>query len=208
MRREYSERGLREQDVLADPLQQLQCWLDDALGAGLLDATALCVSTVSTQGIPSSRIVLLKQLDARGLVFFTRTSSQKGRDIAANPRVSLLFHWRELNRQVRILGSATPVNHTESLEYFRSRPRNSRLAARAASDREIVPDRETLERWFAEEDRAYPGDDVPMPEDWGGYRVSPTEFEFWQGRDSRLHDRLLYRPSATPGAWQITRLAP
>lgn len=208
MRREYSERGLREQDVLADPLQQLQRWLDDAVANALLDATAFSVSTVSARGIPSSRVVLLKQLDAHGLVFFTRTSSQKARDIATNPQVSLLFHWRELSRQVRILGTATPTSRAESVEYFCSRPRNSRLAARAASGRELVADRETLEQLFAEEDRAHPGEDVPMPEDWGGYRVSPSEFEFWQGRDSRLHDRLLFRPGTTPGTWQITRLAP
>lgn len=208
MRREYSEQGLREQDVLADPLLQLQRWLDEAVAGGLLDATAMCVSTVSAQGIPSSRTVLLKQLDARGLVFFTRTSSHKARDIAQNPQVSLLFHWRELSRQVHIRGTATATSVAESREYFRGRPRNSRLAARVASGRDTVPDRETLERLFAEEDRANPGEDVPMPDDWGGYRVLPSSLEFWQGRDSRLHDRLLYRPDTTPGAWTITRLAP
>lgn len=206
MRREYSERGLHEQDVLADPSQQLQRWLDEAVASGLLDATAMCVSTVSAQGIPSSRIVLLKQLDVRGLVFFTRTSSHKAHDIAAHPQVSLLFHWRELSRQVHIRGTATATSIAESREYFRSRPRTSRLAARVASGRETVADRETLERLFTAEDQAHPGDDVPMPDDWGGYRVLPSSVEFWQGRDSRLHDRLLYTPAES--GWLIRRLAP
>jgi pyridoxamine 5'-phosphate oxidase len=205
-RREYSERGLNEQDVLADPLQQLQRWLDEAVKSQLLDATAFSVSTVSAQGIPSSRVVLLKGVDARGLVFFTRTSSQKGLEIAANPRVSLLFHWRELNRQVRIVGTATVTDREEAQSYFQTRPRNSRLTALVASGRTTVASREELERLFAEEDSAHPGEDIPMPEDWGGYRVTPSEFEFWQGRDSRLHDRLLYTPTDT--GWTIRRLAP
>jgi pyridoxamine 5'-phosphate oxidase len=205
-RREYSAQELSEAEVSLDPIVQLQRWLDESVTAGVTDATAMCLTTVSKAGAPSSRVVLLKKLDERGLVFFTRTSSQKGHEIESNPQVSLLFHWRELNRQVRISGRATPTSTEENWEYFRTRPRNSRLAARVASHRTTVADRHTLEELFTAEDRAHPGDDIPIPDDWGGYLVRPSEFEFWQGRESRLHDRLLYTPAES--GWLIRRLAP
>lgn len=207
LRREYSSASLDERDVDRDPVVQLQCWLDEALAAGVIDVTAMSVCTVSATGVPSSRIVLLKKLSPEGLTFFTRKSSQKGREIEHNPRVALLFHWRELNRQVRIGGNVSHTSQQEAREYFQSRPRDSRLAARVASGRDQVADRATLERLFAEQARNYPGDDVPMPDDWGGYCVHPSEFEFWQGREGRLHDRVSYRLDDS-GGWQIARLAP
>jgi len=206
VRREYSSMGLKESEVSLDPTVQLQRWLDDAVSADVIDPTALCLTTVSSAGAPSSRIVLLKKLDERGLVFFTRLSSQKAEEIHGNPRVSLLFHWRELNRQVRIAGKAVETSNAETWEYFQTRPRNSRLAARVSSHKTTVADRSTLEQLFADEDRLHPGEEVPMPDDWGGYRVMPNEFEFWQGRDNRLHDRLLYTPAES--GWLIRRLAP
>jgi pyridoxamine 5'-phosphate oxidase len=207
LRREYSATTLDERDVARDPVVQLQRWLDEALTAGVLDVTAMSVCTVSPEGAPSSRIVLLKKLSPDGLTFFTRKSSQKGREIEHNPQVALLFHWRELNRQVRISGSVSHTSQAEARSYFDSRPRDSRLAARVASGRQVVADRATLERLFAEQARDYPGDAVPMPDDWGGYCVHPSEFEFWQGREGRLHDRVSYRRDES-GNWQIARLAP
>ncbi|HTM45432.1 MAG TPA: pyridoxamine 5'-phosphate oxidase [Polyangiaceae bacterium] len=208
LRREYSSQGLHETDLSADPTAQLQRWLHEAVAAEVMDATSMCLSTVSADGAPSSRIVLLKNLDARGLTFFTRYNSRKGHDIALHPAVSLVFHWREFNRQVRIEGSASKTTREESREYFQTRPRKSRIAARVACAHESVADRATLERLFAEEDRRFPDDAVPLPDEWGGYLVTPTEFEFWQGRENRLHDRIVYQPGATPGSWRMSRLLP
>ena len=208
LRREYSSQGLHEKDLDPDPTLQLQRWLDEAVRLQLIDATGMCLSSVSASGVPSSRVVLLKNLGAAGLTFFTRYNSRKGGEISANDNVSLLFHWRELERQVRINGTAKRTSREESGKYFQTRPRKSRVAARVACAHQSVTDRATLERLFAEEDRQHPGDDIPMPDEWGGYRVTPVEFEFWQGRENRLHDRLLYRPGDAAGTWRMSRLLP
>jgi pyridoxamine 5'-phosphate oxidase len=197
---------LLEQDVPPDPFPLFTAWMQSALDAGLRDATAMAVSTCSSDGRPSSRMILLKGHDPHGFVFFTRYSTQKGADLLANPRASLLFYWRELERQVRIEGTLQRLSLAENQQYFASRPRGSQLAARAASGLGRVSAEELEARFRAEEARWQAGD-VPLPEDWGGYRAAPDRIEFWQGRPSRLHDRLVYELSPDR-SWSLYRLAP
>jgi pyridoxamine 5'-phosphate oxidase len=188
-----------------EPLTLFTSWLEQALAAGLLDATAMVLSTATRDGAPSARVVLLKGHDPRGLVFYTRHQAQKCFDLADNPRASCLFHWRELDRQVRVEGTVEAVSAEESLEYFASRPRSSQLAARATSGLTRVT-AEALELHFSEALREWEGREVEMPADWGGFRVIPQRLEFWQGRPNRLHDRLVYERAAE--GWQRYRLAP
>ena len=206
-RRDYSGQRLLEEDTPAEPLGLFASWLRQAMDAQLLDVTAMALSTASLDGRPSCRMVLLKGNDQRGLVFFTRYSTQKCADLQENPRGALLFHWRELDQQVRIEGRIERISVEESQLYFASRPRLSQLAARAASGLDRVPNSGTLDELFAEETARWAGLDVPMPVDWGGYRLSPNRLEFWQGRPNRLHDRLVYELEAN-GAWAKYRLAP
>jgi pyridoxamine 5'-phosphate oxidase len=205
-RREYLGQRLLESDAPAEPLELFSAWLDQALAAGLLDATAMVLSTASKEGRPSARVVLLKGHDERGLVFYTRYDSQKCADLRDNPQASALFHWRELDRQIRVEGSVTRVSAAESRAYFASRPRSSQLAACATCGLERVS-AEELERRYAAANETWEGRDVEMPDDWGGFRILPTRLEFWQGRPNRLHDRLVYEENA-PGAWSRYRLAP
>lgn len=205
-RREYLGQRLLEAGAPAEPYELFTSWLEQALTARLLDATAMVLSTATGDGVPSARVVLLKGHDARGLVFYTRHHSQKAAELGVNPRASCLFHWRELDRQVRVEGSVESVSPEESRAYFASRPRSSQLAARATSGLTRVT-AEELEQHFAAALKEWEGRDVEMPVDWGGFRVRPQRVEFWQGRPNRLHDRLVYEQKHE-GGWERYRLAP
>lgn len=211
LRHEYAARGLAESELTADPLDLFRRWFDEALGAGLGEPNAMVVSTVSSDGAPSSRTVLLKGLlaeeDRSGFVFYTNHGSRKGRDLEAQPRCALLFPWHDLERQVRVEGVAERLPREEVEEYFAVRPRGSQLGAHASRQSGEVPDRAALEASYADAERRFEGRDVPPPDDWGGYLVRPTLLEFWQGRPSRLHDRLEYR-RGRGGGWAVRRLAP
>lgn len=207
IRREYIRDLLRKEDLQAGPLQQFSRWLEDAVDAGLKDPTAMTLATVSADGEPSQRIVLLKGVDERGLVFYTNYDSRKGQDIAANPRVSLHFPWHGLERQVRISGVAEKVSREESLEYFASRPRDSQAAAVVSEQSRPLASRDALLDEFEALKQKYADGEIPMPDFWGGYRVVPREVEFWQGAEYRLHDRFVYRRQPD-NSWYIERLAP
>jgi pyridoxamine 5'-phosphate oxidase len=199
--------GLREADMDADPFRQFRLWMDQALAAPLREPNAMTLATATPDGRPSARMVLLRGVDTRGFVFYTNSQSRKGQELAANPHVALVIYWAELDRQVRIEGRAEPISAAESDAYFRSRPHGSRLAAWASEQSRVLPSRATLDERMREVTARYPGDDVPRPPHWGGYRVVPICIEFWQNRPNRLHDRLRYERLAD-GAWRIERLAP
>jgi len=207
LRREYSLGSLHRKDLLPDPIAQFRVWFDAATAAGVLETNAMTLSTVTPDGKPSARIVLLKGVDARGFSFFTNYESRKGRELAANPHAALTFLWKEMERQVRVEGTVTKVSPEESEAYFHSRPRNSRLGAWGSNQSEVIANREVLEKNMAEYQARYPGENVPLPPNWGGYMVQPEAIEFWQGQRSRLHDRLVYRRQAD-GSWLVERLAP
>jgi pyridoxamine 5'-phosphate oxidase len=189
-----------------DPLALFEGWLEEARAAAGYEAEAVAVATATTGGAPSVRMVLLKGVDGRGLVFFTNYSSRKGVEIEQNPRAALLFHWPQLGRQVRVEGPVSRVDRAESEAYARSRPRQSQLSALASPQSEVVPDREWLERRVEELDREHEGAELPVREDWGGYRVAPEAWEFWENRDNRLHDRHRYERDGD--GWRVERLAP
>jgi pyridoxamine 5'-phosphate oxidase len=204
MRRDYTLEHMEEPEVDPNPFVQLDQWITRAREFSVVEANAMVLATVDQHNHPSARTVLLKDLDERGLVFFTNYESRKGRDIASNPSVALVFNWLPLERQVRIEGTVERVSAEESDAYFAIRPRGSQIGAAASPQSEPVPDREWLEKRFA---RLEANDEpIARPEHWGGYRVSPRMFEFWQGRPNRLHDRLRY--DMTDHGWEIVRLAP
>jgi pyridoxamine 5'-phosphate oxidase len=207
LRREYASRALVEADAFDDPMRQFELWFDEARKASLLEVNAMTLATASPNGEPAARIVLLKGADANGFVFFTNYDSAKGRDLEANPRASLLFFWAELERQVRVTGAVTRTSAEESAAYFHSRPFESQIAAWASAQSRELPDRSVLDARQEELRTVHGGGEVPLPPYWGGYRVAPERIEFWQGRVSRLHDRLLYSRAAD-GSWSRARLSP
>ncbi len=205
-RRDYLTATLDEADVSPDPIEQFGIWMEQALAANVLDVEAMALATVSGDGMPSARVVLLRGCDARGFSFYTNYESRKGTDLAVNSKCALVFHWREIERQVRIQGKAKRVSEEESEKYFATRPRGSQLGAWASTQSAVLNNRQELEqRWQALEAH-YAAREIPRPAFWGGYRVEPEMIEFWQGRRSRLHDRLCYLK--TKDGWKIERLAP
>jgi pyridoxamine 5'-phosphate oxidase len=212
MRARYRAGGLTEADLAADPFQQFAQWFTDAVGSGLPEPNAMVVSTADADGRPSSRTVLLKGYGDDGFVFYTNYDSRKGRELSANPYTSLLFPWHPITRQVIVSGRAVRVGREETAAYFRTRPRGSQLGAWASEQSAPIASRAELERRYEDLADRYPeGATVPVPPFWGGLRVVPDRVEFWQGRDNRLHDRLVYEPTAGTGAsggWTVTRLCP
>ncbi|MFD2744277.1 MULTISPECIES: pyridoxamine 5'-phosphate oxidase [Sphingobacterium] len=207
LREDYIKGSLDDKDVLDDPIQQFATWLDEALRAEVLEPTAMVLSTVDEQQMPKSRVVLLKDIKPEGFSFFTNYDSAKGRDMGNHPYVSLLFFWPELQRQVRIVGRVEKLAAQESDHYFQSRPRGSQIGAIASPQSAKIPNRSFLEERVAQIEAKYVDDTaIPRPLHWGGYLVRPTEMEFWQGRASRLHDRIVY--TSDRQAWRKQRLAP
>jgi pyridoxamine 5'-phosphate oxidase len=205
MRQEYMAEGLDVGDLDPDPVVAFRTWMGEVAAAGLAEPNAMVVCTVGADGAPSSRMTLLKSVAADGWVFFTNCTSRKAREIEANPAVSLLFPWHGLRRQVIVSGAAARISAAESAAYFRSRPRASQLGAWASRQSQPLDSRTELDERYDELASRWPTD-VPVPEFWGGYRVTPFSVEFWQGRASRLHDRLRY--TRTAAGWTVTRLAP
>ena len=206
IRREYSREKLSEKNVDPDPIVQFGQWMNEAIAAEVPEPTAMCLSTADSAGRPSSRMVLLKGFDANGFVFFTNYNSHKGRELAENPYAALNFFWPELERQVRISGTVDKVSPEESDEYFKTRPFTSRVGAWASDQSEVIDSRMVVAARAAKLMVRYASGNVPRPPQWGGYRVVPDAIEFWQGRESRLHDRILYK--LVDNSWQTARLAP
>ncbi|WP_108125698.1 pyridoxamine 5'-phosphate oxidase [Saccharospirillum mangrovi] len=208
IRRDYLQGGLNRADLEADPIRQFEGWLKQAVDAQLsADPTAMTLATVDASGQPSQRVVLLKALDERGFVFYTNYDSHKGRDIAANAKVSLHFGWLALERQVVVYGTAQKLDAAASAQYFHSRPRNSQIGAWTSQQSQPIASREALDAAFADtEARFADQEDIPLPPFWGGYAIEPTQIEFWQGRGGRLHDRFMYRREGSQ--WVLERLQP
>lgn len=206
LRKEYTLRGLDEADVANDPLVQFERWFHEAVTAGLREPNAMTLATVAPNGQPSARIVLLKSFDARGFVFFTNYESRKARELEQQRAAALLFFWADLERQVRIEGQVTRIADAESTSYFTSRPIAARLGAWASPQSQVIADRPELDARLAAVTERFSAAEPPRPPFWGGYRVEPIRLEFWQGRPSRLHDRICYQRHGE--RWSITRLAP
>ena len=206
VRREYGLAGLSEEDLAADPIEQFRLWLEQAMTVDPKEFTAMTLATADREGRPSARVVLLKGVDERGFVFYTHYDSDKGRELRENPRAALVFYWPLQDRQVRVEGAVEKTSRAESEAYFASRPLGSRVGAWASPQSRRISGREELERKVREAGERF-GEEVPLPPDWGGFRVHPEAIEFWQGRPSRLHDRLCYSRDSE-GHWRLERLAP
>lgn len=206
LRKDYTLNGLDQTDVLPNPFAQFQQWFDAALAAGVHEPNAMHLATISPEGRPEGRIVLVKGIDAAGFSFYTNYNSQKGASLAANPVASLTFFWPELERQVRIEGRVEKVSEAESDTYFNSRPRGSQLGAWVSQQSQVITGRDVLTSQQETLEAQFVGQPIPRPPHWGGFRVVPDKIEFWQGRPSRLHDRIRYRLDA--GTWQIERVSP
>jgi len=207
LREEYRGQPLDITCVDADPIVQFQVWMTQAIASELREPNAMTLATASADGNPSARMVLLKGIEEGGFVFFTNYLSRKARELAANPRAELVFYWNELSRQVRVHGTVSKVSRTSSEQYFRTRPHLARLGAIASEQSAELISRAELEKRMLRLELEYEGVEVPLPENWGGYRVTPDSLEFWQGRLNRLHDRILYRLDAA-AKWSIVRLYP
>ena len=207
MRREYDSEGLSEADAAADPLEQFRAWFDEAKQADILDPNAMTLATCGADGVPEARIVLLKSFDEQGFAFYTNYRSDKAAQLKDNPRASLMFYWDKLNRTVRLVGDVTRVPRDMSERYFSGRPRASQIAAWISEQSRPIADRDALEARFDECEKKFEGRDVPAPPFWGGFRLRPQTYEFWQGQPSRMHDRLRY-DKQPDGSWQRVRLCP
>jgi pyridoxamine 5'-phosphate oxidase len=207
MRANYQRGALREEDLKPDPIEQFAIWFEQACAAQIVEPNAMSLATVSAEGQPSLRTVLLKSYDARGFVFFTNLESRKAREIAANPRVSLLFPWIALERQVIVTGTAARISTAQTLKYFLTRPRGSQIAAWISRQSSVISSRKMLEMEWEHMKQKFAQGEVPLPSFWGGYCVRPQQIEFWQGGHDRLHDRLMYTRQAD-NSWKIERLAP
>jgi pyridoxamine 5'-phosphate oxidase len=205
LRVDYSKHELLESDTAGDPVEQFARWFEDARQCGAREPNAMTLATVGADGAPSARVVLMKDLDSRGLTFFTNYQSRKGRELEQNPKAAAVFFWEPLERQVRIEGPVQKVSREESAAYFAMRPREARIGAWASAQSRVIASRDELDRRARELNDQFPGD-VPLPDAWGGYRLTPTVIEFWQGRPSRLHDRIRYTKTAS--GWTIERLSP
>ncbi|MBC6368069.1 pyridoxamine 5'-phosphate oxidase [Algoriphagus sp. AK58] len=206
IRKEYTLKSLDVSEVSIDPLRQFKTWFEEAVDAEALEVNAMCLSTIGLDGFPNARIVLLKELD-HGFVFFTNYESEKGKELQAHPKASITFFWPELERQVRIRGEVTKVSNSESDEYFFSRPLGSQIGAWTSPQSREISSREELEAKLKEVEENFKKNTLLRPAHWGGYRLIPNKLEFWQGRPSRLHDRICYEKQIS-GDWKITRLAP
>ena len=207
IRREYCQGGLRREMLAADPMQQFEVWMAQAIDADLPDPTAMVVATVDQQGQPSQRIVLLKQFDQQGFVFFTNTGSRKAQELKQNPKVSLHFPWHAIERQIIIYGEAAPLSQVDVANYFMSRPKESQLAAWASQQSRAISTKQVLLQAFQSMKEKFAEGEIPLPDFWGGYRVVPHQIEFWQGGEHRLHDRFMYRKDSQQ-SWHIERLNP
>ena len=206
IRREWSSRKLDESNVSSNPFGQFSEWMREAIDADILDPNAMTLATADKSGVPSARIVLLKSIDEKGLVFYTNYESKKAKDLLENPRASVVLFWKELERQIRVIGTVEKISQKESEEYFTTRPYESQIGAWASKQSSELKGRESLEKKFVEIKSKYPEGKVPLPDFWGGFRIIPEQFEFWQGRPSRLHDRIAYFKEKVK--WKIVRLAP
>ena len=207
LRKEYSSETLLENDVMASPISQFQKWWDQVIASEIVEPNAMTLATSSPDGLPSARIVLLKGFDENGFIFYTNYKSYKGLQLEENPKACLVFHWKELERQVRIMGLVNKLDSKESDEYYSSRPIGSRIGAWASPQSQPIKNREWLEEAFQKRITEFDNKEIPRPPHWGGYLVNPVIIEFWQGRFSRLHDRIQYTLEEN-GGWKIERLAP
>jgi pyridoxamine 5'-phosphate oxidase len=206
VRRHYESSGIRKSDLDVSPIIQFGSWLQEARDLNLLDSTAMTLATSTSDGVPSARVVLLKHYDADGFCWYTDSRSQKGQELAANPQAALLFHWRDLSRQIRVQGTVECLPADSAEQYFHSRPEGSRFSAASSKQSSVVGDRSVLEGEVKRLNDLYPDGNVPRPEAWIGYRLKPVNFEFWQGLVNRLHDRIVYQPASE--GWTMQRISP